>query len=345
MIKSSDSTSGFLPTTGIGSLPELSPGEALEWALATDIPYFPSFPSRQAGEGMLFQGLRDFPGVSGLDSGVLQFDFNTWEQEREGLTERQEEACNRNRYVDFLPTAFPDLWEEFCSRLPNSPKPFAKVQLVGPLSAALALGVEAARPRALVEGLFDQLTGLLFAKAMALATGIRHWEKEPILFLDEPAWGTLDPSRPVRLQAKERLHGLIGDLQNSGLRVGVHCCSRGDFTALLALSPDIISLDVALALEDLTEDREALKTWCSGGGRIAWGVVPTLIPKGWEAEAELDRFLDMLIRSLADKAWVGRLLRNGILTPACGLGLRTKAEAEAVLRALGEFRRVALDRL
>src|SRR5919106_5290812 len=97
MTKSSD-IAGL--RTGIGSLPPAEEKEVLDQAFAVDIPYFPSLPALGENETLLGQGLAGFP-------------------------EQGPEALSPGR-----------LWKAFLERLTRDPRPWAKLQLVGPATAA-----------------------------------------------------------------------------------------------------------------------------------------------------------------------------------------------------------------
>ncbi len=314
-----------LRTTGIGSLPFLETARGLDSAFALEIPYFPTLPRRDSREGMLAQGMSGFPGSALESSGEVRWDSAGWKSGRELLAERLAEAFNRNRYVDFLPSAESSCWEGFLERLQHSKGDTAKSQLVGPVTLASSLqGMEA-------EAL-DQVAELLFAKALAMSTAIRLGGKQAIFFWDEPGLHDLDLSREPARRAFAKLREMADDLRNHGVKVGIHCCGRADFPPLLDFPLDYLSFDSALSLESILQDSAVLSRWLEKGGRLSFGIVPTQLPANWYA-ARVSRQLKQKENIFPE------LLSGSLLTPACGLGLRSEGETQSVFTALINVKR------
>ncbi|HKY63836.1 MAG TPA: hypothetical protein VJR29_10480 [bacterium] len=281
MTKSSDIAGR---TTGIGSLPPEDPKAVLDRAFAVDIPYFPTQPALGENETMLGQGLAGF---------------------LEGP-------------ADFAPGL---LWRLYLERLARDPRPWTKLQWVGPatLLQAQAKWVGDPERRRLLEE-------WLLKRAEFLLAEVSNLGKKVLLFLDEP--GLL---RAAPLESGRRI---VEALRQRGALVGIHCCEAGDFDPFLDWPLDFLSFDFALASP--WEDAERLWVFRHRGGRLALGVVPTSLTSAWHPKKEVERCRSRLAAAL-DTAEAEEVLRESLLTPACGLGLRSPEECVRVFEALQEF--------
>jgi len=317
-----------LKTTGIGSLPHLDPLKALDSAFRTEIPFYPTLPQRHREEGMLNQALAGIPGLKFLSETEWTLEKNLWLAERETALEKLREAVNRNNYQAYLPSPETSVWEPFWQRLSQAPSLWAKTQLVGPLTLGLtSVGLEEWSESERVE-LVDFLQTQLFVKAMAMHSAIKLQGKRSLIFLDEPCLAGADLGQAWPGLFWTALKDLVLDLSNQGMELGLHCCGDADFKPCLDLKIRILSFDSALSLARILRDIPELPPWLEQGGRLALGAVPTALPDDWDTR----RLAEELRRALARVGW--NALRSSLLTPACGLGLKTPKESERVLGAL-----------
>lgn len=333
MIKSSDIPP--LATTGIGSLPGGDARAALEAAFAVDIPYFPSLPALDPGEGLLVQALAGFPGVSTAGKGELNFSAERWRAEGGTFRARLKGGLSP---AELFPLGPGLLWEDFLARLKRDPRPWAKVQLLGPVTARVAL--EAAAEGGLPEDpeLDAQLLAWLFVKAEAMAATLTGLGKRVLFFWDEPGLGIARASA-----ATQALRSSLEALKNLGATVGVHCCGAWDVAEASAWPVDALSLDLALAGPTWLEDPAALRGLRGRGGRLALGIVPTRIPSAWNSRREVEEWRTRFAAALGEDE-AKDLLAEALLTPACGLGTRTETEADQVFRRLHEVKLEMLRR-
>ena len=281
MTKSSD-IAGH--STGIGSLPPAEEKEVLDQAFAVDIPYFPSLPATGENETLLGQGLAGFP--------------------------------------DLAPDAFSpgQLWKPFLERLTQDPRPWTKLQIVGPVTAAKGRGFSPARPGSGV------LADWLSKRAEWMLEQVQSLGKKAIFFFDEPALLDEEPSSDLKLTVEK--------IRERGALAGIHCCAAGDFDAYLNWPLDFLSFDFSLASP--WEDAERLWVFRQRGGRLSLGVIPTALTPDWHPRKEVERCRSRL-RAALGSADAEEVLRESMLTPACGLGLRTLEESAAVFRTLADF--------
>lgn len=194
-------------------------------------------------------------------------------------------------------------WEPFLRELALRKTPIAKVQLCGPDSVLAAV-----RPDD--DALRGEIRARLRARMEAMVAAVANTGAQPLFFVDEPMPG---PELPA----------FVAAVKATGARVGVHCCGRADWGALLALAPDVLSFDARLSLDALLDDPAALR---ASKGALAIGIIPTDPGARYAVDALADA-VDVSLRSVGCEA----LLRGALLTPACGLALRSEADAERIL--------------
>jgi hypothetical protein len=128
-------------------------------------------------------------------------------------------------------------------------------------------------------------------------------------------------------------------LQREGALVGVHCCGNTDWGALLDVQPDVLSLDVRLSLDALLEEREALARFLESGATLSLGLIPTNLASHYEV-TELADAVEVSLKSALTRGWsFARVVSTALLTPACGLGMRSVVDAEGVLDELKRAQR------
>ena len=111
----------------------------------------------------------------------------------------------------------------------------------------------------------------------------------------------------------------------------------------MTLPWDLLSLDARLSLSKVIETGEPFAKFVAAGGSLALGIVPTNVdPETSEARREdLSAVVDRLVASVPpqlESAAPGLLARS-LLTPACGLALRTVQDAEAIVDRLRKAQR------
>jgi methionine synthase II (cobalamin-independent) len=338
-----------LATTAIGSLPHTQLEIALQQAFLLDIPYLPQLPLRDPAEYMLPQALDGMPGLRFDKDGNAAVDLAEW---RKGwLDARLERAVEKGEgLADFEPRpAACAAWRPFAWEVEQRKAPFAKVQIAGPTTLRWALRTtDGSALWDLADGaeIEAQILKLVLAKALAMARRLREAGATPVVFLDEPGLVTFERTSGRHLVALQELRVVILALQREGAHVGVHCCGNTDWASVLALPWDLISLDARLSLQRLADAGDAFARFAQGGGRLALGIVPTNLagnareedPAVAEAASQL---LLQAVPAILEKAAPG-LLQRCLLTPACGLGLRSVRDAEAVLERLRRAQRALL---
>ncbi|MFL5276150.1 MAG: hypothetical protein ACJ79T_06745, partial [Myxococcales bacterium] len=176
-----------------------------------------------------------------------------------------------------------------------------------------------------------QIVRLVLARVLAMARKVKDAGATPIVFLDEPGLYAFDRRDPRHIVALQELKVLVLALQQEGALTGIHCCGNTDWAALLGLGLDIVSLDARLSLTSLLATG-AFAQFHDGGGTLALGIVPT----DFSATDDVGELVALVQALLPEGP-----LERAMLTPACGLALRSVQDAEHIFDEL----RVAQRRL
>jgi Cobalamin-independent synthase, Catalytic domain len=319
-----------LATSGIGSLPHTQLELALQQALLVDIPAAPQLPRRDAAEYMVPQALEGLHGLRADAEGNAELDVGDWRRGAATLDARLDRALEHDEGVQrFLPSAAawhalrPFLWEVEQRKLP-----FAKVQIAGPFTLRWVLRTTRGEPLAAIEegkAVERQIFRLVLARSLALVRRLREAGTKPVIFIDEPGLYAFDRRDPQHLVSVQELRVVVLALRREGAVVGVHCCGNTEWAPLLALGWDVVSIDARLSLESVLATGAAFERFLAAGGILSLGIVPTDV----SAPSDVDAVLGEARARLSPTA-----LSRSLLTPACGLAMRTVPDAERIFEEL-----------
>jgi hypothetical protein len=286
---------------------------------------------------MIPAALEGLPGLSYDAEGVCTVDLAAWQHARDRFTLQIESALSSGNLQALEPggRAYrPFLWE-----IENRKTPFAKVQLAGPATVRWVAKTSAGTAASETPELDQQIFRLLLARALALVKAMRRAGATPILFLDEPGLYALQADNVRHLLVLKELSMLVVAAQREGALVGVHCCSNTRWSALLALGLDILSIDARLSLDAVLEDARAFWAFMAGGSTLSLGIVPTDLATTY-ALPELVDSVEASFRATAPRgvSFEG-LLAQMLLTPACGLGMRSVQDAERIVAEVRDAQR------
>ncbi len=337
----------LLPTcasTGVGSLPHTQGELGLQAALAQDVPYLPQLPSGNAAELMIASALDGLPGLSFDDEGVCTVDLGAWEAGTGALTRRIDLALASGQLAEFEPSVQAcRSWRPFVFEVETRKLPFAKVQLAGPTTVRWVAKTSTGAAVSELPALDRQIYQLLLAKSLALVKALRRAGATPLLFLDEPGLYALSRGDVRQAVALKELGLLVAAVQREGALVGVHCCSNTDWAAVLGLGLDILSIDARLSLDAVLEEREAWLEHIGGGATMALGIVPTDLTSAYSVP-ELCESVEASLRASVPKGVAFEaLLSRMLVTPACGLAMRTVKDAERIIDEVREAQRRLRD--
>jgi hypothetical protein len=314
-----------LATAGIGSLPHTQLELAMQQALRLDIPTLPQLPRTDAGEYMLPQALDAFPGLAFESDGRTTVDRKAWEAGAPAYGQKLARALAGEGLEAFEPTARSSrAWKPFLWEVEHRKAPFAKAQLTGPLTASWATTFTDGSPISTVPEVGAQLVQQVVARALAMTKALVQTGTQPLIFLDEPGLYAYDKRRPSHVVELQELQIAATALKRAGALVGVHCCGNTDWSALLRLPFDVVSGDVRLSLAAMLSTGTVLDEFLARGGFLALGMVPTNLATRIAPEELVDDALALL----GDRRKA--VLARALVTPACGLALRTVIESEQV---------------
>jgi hypothetical protein len=338
--------------TGIGSLPFDNPEKALALILAElpEAPHWPQLPRRSSREHFVYQFLQPL-----VVCGMLVPRGNRWvfdmarDTSAECLTdfyttclpaEDGAPECRRS----FLPS--PEAaagFHAFLSRMRSEDlgrARFLKGQIAGPLTVALELKDEEGRPAYYQADLRDTVVRTLALNARCQAAALSGLGRTPIIFVDDPAISACGSRLHLALNREtilEDLNFIFTAIRSEGAVTGVHSCEAVDWSLLMQTQVQILSLDAYRFGASLIPYAAELKTFIERGGVVAWGIVPTLDDPFRESGESLLRRLNGLWGQLfpkgPDRASV---LRQSMVTPACGTGLLSVDQADRIYRLTAE---------
>ncbi len=319
-----------LPTV-IGSMPHTDPSEACSLVshYLKDIPAWPQLPKRSFLENMYVQFSQGFPGAVVKEDSI----YIDRSQDLDKPLEQLYAAYLENN-IDKYPVS-PEYAAGFHSFivLDNLSPLAVKGQITGPISWGLTVTDDSRRAIIYDDTLADAAAKLLRLKAAWQEKELRKISRNTIIFVDEPYMASFG-SAFVSL-SRERVSSLLEEVFGgiSGLK-GVHCCGNTDWSVLLNTSADILSFDAYNYAQSLSLYPSEIKKFLDSKGTIAWGIVPTdeeLLAKETAASLK-DRLEEAMAPFTRKGIRFKQLIRQGLLTPSCGLA--SLASVEAAGRAL-----------
>ncbi len=324
-------------TTGIGSLPHTQLELGLQMALQVDIPYLPQLPVEHSGEFMVPAALERLPGLCVDAEGSVTIDVDRWSAERDAFGEELESALSSGVLGRFEPSHQAcRAWNPFLWELENRRLMLAKIQLAGPATVRWVAKTSRGQVAAEVPELDQQIFRLVLVRMLAMVKAVRRAGATPLLFIDEPGLYALDCTDPRHLVVLQELRLLIVALQNEGALVGLHCCSNTDWSAVLDLGLNLVSVDARLSLDALLDSGEALDRFIEGGGRFSLGIIPTDLATTYRVEELVDAVEVSLRATFRNASRFREVASRCLLTPACGLAMRSVVDAERIVDQLRE---------
>ncbi len=325
-----------LPTM-IGSMPHTDPAEACAQVtrFLKDIPAWPQLPKRSFLENMYAQYSQGFPGAVVKDEKIYIDRAQDLDKPLEQLY-----AAYLGNNIDKYPISadYAAGLHRFLSMSELSPVA-VKGQVTGPVSWGLTVTDSNMRAVLYDEVLADAAARLLRLKASWMERELRKICKNTIIFVDEPYMASFGSA--FFSLSREKVAGLLEEVFSgiTGIK-GVHCCGNTDWSVLLGTSLDIVSFDTYTYAESLTLYPAEVKRLLDRKGGIAWGIVPNeeeLLVK--ETTASLQDRLEAAIAPFTRKGIPFRqLIKQGLLTPCCGLArLRTPEASGRALELLAEL--------
>ena len=312
--------------TGIGSLPLDDPAEAVDLVVShlPEIPFWPQLPRRGFREQMVPQYAEGFPGlVEDPERERIHVDAARALEEMAAFYER-EMAGDPSAFA--LTPAYAAALEPFAEAVTRRPPPglrFTKGHVTGPVTFGFTLKDERGAAVFYDPNLADVVVRFLAMKARYQIERLRGAGVPTIVFLDEPylaAFGTtgMNLSREDVVEALDRVAEAV---RAAGGVAGVHCCGNTDWSLLFDTSVAIVNFDAYDYMDRMALYPDRIQAFLERGGNLAWGVVPTSARVRRESTGSLvERFHRGVERLSREGVDAGRLRRQSLVTPACGMG-------------------------
>jgi hypothetical protein len=337
--------------TGIGSLPFSNPADALSLVMEElpEVPHWPQLPLRDKQEHFVHQFLQPL-----VACGMLVFRNQRWAFDRSSSTKAE---CLTRFYMNCLPA---EEGQSECLRsfLPSpeaaagfhsflnlesnhlSKAQYLKGQIAGPLTIALELKDDEGRPAYYQGDLRDIIVRTLALNARTQADKLLQFGLTPIVFVDDPAVSAYGSRHHLALNREdilEDLNFLFKTINSTGAIAGIHSCEAVDWSLLMESQVQILSLDVYRFGKSLIPHKEDLIRFIENGGVVAWGIVPTLDDPFKESVESLKTRLFSLWNNLFNQGPSREsVIRQSMITPACGTGLLKKEQARRIYRLTAE---------
>lgn len=322
--------------TGIGSMPHADPEKAqsLIMKYLPLLPHWAQLPKRSPKENMYLQFSEGFPGI------VLEEDKTCVERSPnfdQALEQLYIDYMDNNADKYAISAEYAAGLHAFLSAKPPVAR-MVKGQITGPITWGLSVTDQERRGILYDDVLADVIAKFLRLKATWQEKALRQVCPETIIFVDEPYLASLGSAFVA--VSNEQVTTLLEEVFSgiSGLK-GVHCCGGPDWSLLLSIKLDILSFDAYNYGESLSLYPAEVKSFLELGGTIAWGIVPTdeeaLIK---ESVASLqDRLEETIAPFTRNDIPFRQCIKQGLLTPSCGLGLLSPEASIQVLELLAEL--------
>lgn len=343
MVTNSKLTLGCL---AIGSLPHINLENAMELVKKDfkNIPFWPQLTKINKNEDMIFQFLENMPSFFiDKDSGKTYLETESdkfFEDMEQFFCDYEEIIADINsetieKYAINSSCAFP----EFIKIIKSTKPAFAKGQIVGPFTLATTLVDKSGKCAFYDETLKEIITKTLSIKALWQIKNIKsaNPNSTPIIFIDEPSISQLGTSAFITISTEEVVEMIkeISDLiKANGAISAIHCCGKCDWDIPISAGVDIINFDAYTFAQNLSLHSKSIKSFLEQGGKIAWGVIPTLHPEVLE-NANLDTMLSVFekaVKYLTEKGIDEKIvIANSLITPSCGAGALSEDLAEKAM--------------
>lgn len=338
----------------IGSLPHKDVASAMRIVEKNflPIPFWPQLARLNKNEDMLAQFLENMPGLvvdENSDKVYLENESDEFFEHLEEFFLDYEEIIS-NGNVDILEKYAiteknSSTFIPFLEIVKKTQPHYAKGQIVGPFTLATTLTDKYNKSAFYDETLREIITKMLSLKALWQINKIKEVSENtiPIIFIDEPSVSQFGTSAFITISKEDVITALkdVSDLiKEHGALSAIHCCGKCDWTIPIESGVDIINLDGYFFAQSLSLFSKELKPFFEKGGKIAWGIVPTLDRDALE-EANIDLLtnkfdeaINYLVKKGIDKEL---LISNSIITPSCGAGSLSVELAEKAMNLTQEL--------
>ena len=326
-----------LECMAIGSLPHMDVENALSLVEKNfkSIPFWPQLTKLDKNEDMILQFLENMPSFfvdETTEKTYLETESDKFFEDIEQFFMDYEEITSDISADIIEKYAISPIktrsFKRFIEIIEHTKPAYAKGQIVGPFTLATTLVDKSGKCAFYDETLREIIVKTLAIKALWQIKQIKSVSPDtvPIIFIDEPSISQLGTSAFLTISQDEVLD-MIKEISDSikanGGMSAIHCCGKCDWLVPLKAGVDIINLDAYAYSQNLSVFHKEVKKFLENGGKIAWGVVPTL-DKNAIAKISLSELISVFeqaVKYLTKKGIDEKLIiTNSMITPSCGAG-------------------------
>ena len=322
--------------TGVGSVPFKDPKTACRIIFENfhKIPFWPQLPKRSFHESMYAQYTEGLPGIV-MDEAAktIHIDSERARSEIEKVYEKY--LANDLEFFAVTEDRAAGLYEFMRSFASMAKGPaFVKGHITGPVSFALSITDENKRSVIYDKDLFEVITKALAMKARWQIRKLKVLSDNVIIFIDEPYLVSIGSSyvNIDAASAAEKIDEVAAAVRQEGALAAVHCCGNTDWSFVLKRGIDILNFDAYNFVKELSLYADEVKAFTTGGGIIAWGIVPSSEAIDRESDAGLAERLKLALGMMASKG-IDKSSIQSIITPSCGLGSLDEARAKKIIES------------
>lgn len=303
---------GNLLTTAMAVMPHKDAERALDAALSLDIPFWPQLPLLSYYEDMYVQAAEHFPGIIlDMENRNLRFSTDKFALELEEAMNRMAEP----EYLDISPE-YSEVYHRFLG-MDLKDRPAIRGQLEGPVSFGFNVLDEEERPILFNDTVRPFMLEFMAGRINIQLQKLKRMNENAFMFIDEPGLQYVFSAMSGYndMTAKADLDTFLSLIERPR---GIHLCGNPDWSFLLGLDLDILSLDVFSNGEVFVSNHGAIRAFLEKGAVLVWGIVPTNAePFGLSDVDSLERGLVNLWADLEKRGVpMDLLLSQSLLSPA-----------------------------
>ena len=257
-------------TTAMGILPHVNLDEALRLSLSLDIPFWPQLPKYRFTEDMYAQFAQHFPGLLiDEEHELLRFSPQLFAENLDAYLEQSQNEDYFGLSPDFSAAFHTFLQQDLAAY------PLVRGQAVGPISFGLKISDTDLKPMIYNDFAREILYDFLRRKVAWQYRELSKVHSQAFVWLDEPGLEMIFNS--FSAYTSEVAQGEYRDFlaQLPGPK-GVHLCGNPDWSFLLRLNLDILSVDAFSWGHIVVRYTDEVKEFLRRGGILVWGITPTL---------------------------------------------------------------------
>ena len=347
-----------LKPIAIGSLPHSNVEKAMNVVSENfgEIPFFPQLSNVSKYEDMIVQFLEGFPGANKENDFVVNPESDEFYAELEEFFTDYEEIISdvasdkleRFAISEEFSSTFPKFLEIISATKPK----YAKGQIVGPFTLSASLTDNSGNNLIFDETMRDIVVKQLSLKVLWQIKQIKKANSStvPIIFMDEPTLSQLGTSAYLTVSENDvvsMLSEICEIIKNNGGVCAIHCCGKCDWAIPIKSGVDIINLDGFSFGEHISLFSSDVEILLNKGGKIAWGLVPTLdgdVLDNITVDNLIQKFMTC-VKYLTNKGIDEKLIiDNSIITSSCGAGSLSENLSEKAMNMVKNLSDVLRER-